>query len=142
MKITPSNDIINHKQFLSGLGLTKLNIHSTCLSYRGSHPNCSSKKEVLKNFAKFTGKYLRWILFLMKLQARGLQFCWKRDSRTGVFLWILQNFMNTYFTEQTRATASSHKQVTINPTWRLFSKHNVCILRAICHFYYEIKRFQ
>ena len=142
MKITPSNDIINHKQFLSGLGLTKLNIHSTCLSYRGSHPNCSSKKEVLKNFAKITGKYLCWSLFLIKLQAWGLQLCWKRDSHTVAFLWILQNFINTYFTEQTRATASGHKQVTINPTWTLFSKHNVCILRAICHFYYEIKLFQ
>ena len=50
------------------------------------------KKNVLKNFSNFTEKHLCWNLFLIKLQAGGLQFYWKRDSNTGVFLWFLQNF--------------------------------------------------
>ena len=29
--------------------------------------------------------------------ARGLQLYWKRDSSTGVFLWILQNFLEHLF---------------------------------------------
>ena len=37
-------------------------------------------------------KHLCWSLFLIKLQAFRLNFLLKRDSRTGVFLWIFQNF--------------------------------------------------
>ena len=44
----------------------------------------SVKKEVLRNFANFTGKHLCWSPFLTKLQT------W--NSNTGVVLWSLQNF--------------------------------------------------
>ena len=40
---------------------------------RSSHWRCSVKKGVLKNFESFTGKHLRWSLFLTKLQASSLQ---------------------------------------------------------------------
>ena len=43
------------------------------------------KKAVLKNFAKFTGKYVSKFPF-NKLQASGLQFFLKIKSDTGVFL--------------------------------------------------------
>ena len=43
------------------------------------------KKAVLKNFAIFTGKYLRWSLFLIKLQAARAATLLKRYSTTGVF---------------------------------------------------------
>ena len=36
----------------------------------------------------------------------GLQLYQKTDSSTGVFLWILPNFKNTFFKEHTLATAS------------------------------------
>ena len=36
---------------------------------RSCHWECSVKKDALKNFASFTGKYLCWSLFLIKLQA-------------------------------------------------------------------------
>ena len=49
------------------------------------------KKGVPRNFAKFTGKHLYQFLFLIKFQT-WLQFYSKRDSSTGAFLWILQNF--------------------------------------------------
>ena len=39
--------------------------------YRISHPEVFRRKDVHKNCAKFTGKHLRWSLFLIKLQALG-----------------------------------------------------------------------
>ena len=50
---------------------------------RSIQQRCSKKKSVLKNFAIFTGKHQCWSIFLILL---------KRDSNTGVFLWILRNF--------------------------------------------------
>ena len=45
---------------------------------------------VLKYFAIFTGKHLRWSLFLIKFI--------KTLFNTGIFLWILRkNFKNSYF---------------------------------------------
>ena len=62
-----------------------------CKKFRDSHPSCSIKKDLLKNFIIFTGKHLCWILFLIKLQDWRPTTLLKRDSSTGVFLWILQN---------------------------------------------------
>ena len=41
---------------------------------RSSHPKVFCTKGVLRNFPKFTGKYLCQGLFLIKLQASGLKF--------------------------------------------------------------------
>ena len=49
-------------------------------------PEVFFKKVVLKNFANFTGKRLRWSLFLIKLQAPRSATLLKRDSNTDVFL--------------------------------------------------------
>ena len=48
----------------------------------------SLRKDALKNFAKFTGKYPCRGLYL----SSGLQFCFKRDPDTCAYLRILQNF--------------------------------------------------
>ena len=48
-------------------------------------PEVFYKKAVLKNSAIFTGKHLRWSLFLMKLQAFSPATLLKRDSSTGFF---------------------------------------------------------
>ena len=48
-----------------------------------------------RNFAKLTGKHLHLSLFLNKVV--GLQLYWKRNSGTGVFQWILQNFEEHLF---------------------------------------------
>ena len=37
---------------------------------RSSHQRCSIEKGVLKNFAIFTGKHLRWSLFSIELQVQ------------------------------------------------------------------------
>ena len=42
---------------------------------------------VLKNFTKFTG------LFICRSKTCNF---WKRDADTGVFLWVLRNFKNTF----------------------------------------------
>ena len=50
---------------------------------RSSHQRCSLKKPVLKNFEMFTGKHLRWSLFLIKSQAKACNLIKKRVQRRG-----------------------------------------------------------
>ena len=59
------------------------------LNLRSSHWSCSVKKGNLKNFANFTGKNLRWSLFLMVFSCG-----------------ICEIFKKTYFEEHLRTTAS------------------------------------
>ena len=55
------------------------------------------KKDILKMFAKFTRKHPCWSFFLI----------WDyRNSSAYAFLWILQNFKNTYFVEHLGTVAS------------------------------------
>ena len=63
-----------------------------CLNSRTSHQKCSLEKAVLKNFAIFTGKHLCQSLLLIDLRASRPATFLKRESDTGVFLLILQNF--------------------------------------------------
>ena len=55
------------------------------------------KKGAPKNFAKFTGNYL----------CLGVQLYLKRDSNTGVFLWIFAKFLGTVFVYRTPLVATS-----------------------------------
>ena len=64
------------------------------------------EKFVLKNFANFTGKQLCWSLFLIKLHAWRPAALLKRDSKTDVFLWNLQNFQEHWFWRTSATTAS------------------------------------
>ena len=50
---------------------------------RSSRPEVFCKKDVLKNFAKFTGKRLRPEV--------------RNFIKKGLWLWILRNFKNTFF---------------------------------------------
>ena len=62
-----------------------------CSTFGSSHLQIFFKIGVFKNFANFTGKHLRWSLFLIKLKAFKPATLLKRDSNTGVFPWILRN---------------------------------------------------
>ena len=64
-------------------------------AFRSSRSQMFFKKGAPKNFAIFTEKHLRWILFLIKFQAFKPTTLIKIDSGTGVFLWILRNFFRT-----------------------------------------------
>ena len=55
-------------------------------------PEVFCEKGVLYNFTKLTEKHQCQGLFFRCL---GLQLYWKRDSVTGVFLWIFWKFKNT-----------------------------------------------
>ena len=68
---------------------------------RSNRSEVFCKKSVLRNFAKFTKKTCTRISFLKKLRAPGLQLYLKRDSGTGVFLWILRNFYEHLFLQNT-----------------------------------------
>ena len=69
-------------------------------SYYGSSRLGVLQKDVLRNFLKFTRKACNFIK--------------KRDSGTGVFLWILLNFKNTCFTELLRTTVSRFPDLSEN----------------------------
>ena len=92
-----------------------LAIFQTWLAYLGKSWEMQSsrlqiffKKGVLKNFANFTGKYLCWSLFLIKLQAWKHGTLLKRDSNTDVFLWNLRNFLKNLFYKTPRVVASGN----------------------------------
>ena len=53
------------------------------------------KKGVLKNFANFTGKYLRWSLFLIKWQTFWIAILLKRDSKIDFFPVNIREFLRT-----------------------------------------------
>ena len=55
--------------------------------YRSNHRRCSVKKSAYKNFAKFTGKDLCWILLAFWTAT-----LLKRDSNTDVFQSNLRTF--------------------------------------------------
>ena len=88
----------------------------------------------LKNFTTFTGGYLQWRSFFVKLQT------W----HAGVFLWVLLSFQNSYSKVYLRATASVLFSVTyalvIISDWLLiksfksfvFSKFTFLTLRENC----------
>ena len=66
-------------------------------SGRGSHQRCSVKKGFLKNFIKFTGKHLCQSLFLIKLQASGLQLFKKKKLWHRCFPVNFAKFLGTPF---------------------------------------------
>ena len=69
---------------------------------RSSHGGCSVKKDVLRNFAKFTGKHLCQSLFLIK----NCNFI-KTETLAQVFSReFCEIFWNTFFTEHLWVTAS------------------------------------
>ena len=77
--------------------------------FGGSHWRCSTKKGVLKNLAKFSGKHLFQSPFFNRVVGWGLQLI-KKDSGTGVFLSIWGIIKNTFFIEYLRVTASESLQ--------------------------------
>ena len=62
-------------------------------------------KIVLKNFTKITEKHLCRVSFLIRLPAWDLQLYQKRDSGTGIFLWILRNYLGQLFLQNITVAA-------------------------------------
>ena len=57
----------------------------TVAYFKNQPPEVFCKKRALENLANFTGKYLCWSLFLINLQAWGLESFLNRDSITCIF---------------------------------------------------------
>ena len=83
------------------------------------------KKGVLRNFAKFTGKHQ------CQNCLRPATLLKKRDSGTGVFLWILRNSKNTSF-YSTSPVAASGKSCSV-----AYYRIAKCVLyrNAECSYY-------
>ena len=70
---------------------------SNLQNWRSSHRRCSIKKDIIKDFAKFTGKHLRWSIFFNKVESLKPETLLKRDSNPGAFLWILRLCLPKHF---------------------------------------------
>ena len=69
--------------------------------------NCFFKEGALKNFAKFTGKYLCWSLFSDKVAAPQFN---KNETQASLFFYeFYENFHSTNFVENLRKAASVTK---------------------------------
>ena len=62
------------------------------LSTEAVTQRCFVKNGILKDFAKLQVNTCVEVSFLIKLQASGLQFYQRKNSGTGVLLWILGIF--------------------------------------------------
>ena len=67
------------------------------LNNRSNRSQMFYKKNVLRNFAIFTGKQLCWSYILITLQAFRPVTLSKINSNTVAFLWILRNFKEPFF---------------------------------------------
>ena len=66
--------------------------YSDQVCYRSSHQKCSIKKLLLKILQYSQENICVGVSFLIKLQATRPPTFLNRDSNTGAFMWILQNF--------------------------------------------------
>ena len=74
------------------------------LSYRSNHRRSSVKKDILRNFAKFTGKHLYQIPFLTRF--------FKKETLAQVFSCeFCESSKDTFFTELLRTTVSSVSEI-------------------------------
>ena len=58
------------------------------------------EKGVLRNVTKFTWKHLCWSFFFNKVPGLRPENLLKRESNTGVFWWILRNFLRKLFLQK------------------------------------------
>ena len=72
---------------------------------RSSYGRCFIRKDILKNFAKFTGKHLCQSLFCNKVAGLRSATLLKKDLDRGVFCVFCRIFKNTYFEEHLWTTA-------------------------------------
>ena len=82
------------------------------ISYRSSRIEVFFKKGVLKNLAKFTEKHRCQGLFFNEVIGTACIFINKRYCGTGVFLWLLRIFKNTFIYRTPPVAASEVNEET------------------------------
>ena len=107
----PSRHIFYYKKATNKKYYCKFsNLHinfSQSIIIRNNHRRCSIRKDVPRNFAKFTGKHLCQGLFLKKLQVIRPTTLSKKKLWRRCFPVNFEKFLRTpFFTEHLRATAS------------------------------------
>ena len=109
------------------------------ITFRSSRPEVFCKKDVLRNFAKFTGKYLCQGLFFNKFAYWGPQLYWTIDFGTGVSLWILCNFQEHFFLQNTSAgcfwTSLINKCIPVRWDWIELIWITTILLTSALHRY-------
>ena len=84
---------------------------------RSSHRRCSVRKDVLRNFEKLTGKYLRQSLFFDKFAGQRPATLLKKEALAQAFSYeFCKISKNTFFTEHLWATALSGIMTLLCPT--------------------------
>ena len=74
--------------------------------YRSSHQKCFFLKKMFLKIWQNSQENMCQSLFFNKVAGFSLQFYYKRDSGTGVFLWICKTFKNAYLIEHLWTTLS------------------------------------
>ena len=88
------------------INTTSTYIESYPLScYKSSRWRCFVKKDFLRNFVIFTGKQLRWSLFLIKLQSFGAANLLQKISTQVFSCEYCKIPKNTYFEKHPRTSA-------------------------------------
>ena len=94
------------------------------------------KKGVLRNFATFTGKYLSWSLFLIKLQGLEPATLFKRDFNSGAILFFAKFLRTAFSVEHLQWLLLSVQQSTcsvkLNVGLFLPQKFVICSEYVIC----------
>ena len=102
-----SRDILRRK-FVIFLEQSFVEIYRDLL--KSSHQRCSTKVSVRKQFRKIYRKTLCQSLFFNKFSDFWPTTLLKRDSGTGAFLWVLQNFQKRFLTEHLWTTPSVYRR--------------------------------
>ena len=89
--------------------------------YRSSHRRFSIRKGVLRNFAKFRGKYLCQSLLFNKFAGLRPGILFKKGLWHRWFPVSFAKFLNTIFTEYLRATASASNLFWMNFQWKFLT---------------------
>ena len=94
--------------------------------YRSSHRNCSVRKDVLRNFAKFTEKHLCQSLFYNKVAGLRPAFLLKKTPTQVFSCEFFKISKNTIFTEHFWTTVSdtngcTRKDLTKMKWWLIFA---------------------
>ena len=90
---------------------------------RSSYSQMFFKIGILKNLANFKGKHQSWSLFLIKLQASGLQLYWK-ETLAQVFSCGICMILKSAFFDGTLSTAAS-----VQLDRRMSQTHSIPVLR-------------
>ena len=86
--IKPLDRWINYHK-LSLLNELSVTVSGSLISsWISSHPRCSIKRGVLRNFANFTGKHLCWSLFLINFLIKFRKFKRRTFANDYFYSWV------------------------------------------------------